>query len=170
MYANTNSSLPRFEVYTEEDSGRWGKATERSIKLYFNQLDKVARPGRVDFRRAHTCYEVKTGAGEIDSLLNSKLKYVLYIPVVNEAMPIEKQEGFLLSRTDFLDILDNLGLIRSKISSAGIQKVTIQTFWNHSKNKPHGAKYYSLLDACYETCLMTLEDFLQNNGKIEEEG
>ena len=165
MKDNNNLTI-RFDSYKAEDSGRWGKAMERAPKARFGMKDKVAAPGRMDFRRARVNYEIKTGAGEIDGLLKSRLRYVLYVPVVCEDKGEAEQEGFLLEREPFLEILDNLGLIRTKISTAGQEKVTIQTFWNHSKNKPHGRKYYDLLDACYEACIMTLEEFFEAEGKI----
>lgn len=166
-YTMSNNLSIRFDSYQAEDSGKWGKALERSCKVHFSMKDKVSRPGTVDFRRARVCYEVKSGAGEVKALINSKLKYVLYIPVVDEDKAEDQQEGFLLERETFLQILDDLGLLRRKVTTRGTETVSIQTFWNHSKNKPHGRKYYDLIDALYENSLMTLEDFFQAEGKIQ---
>ena len=153
--------------YKMEDSGKMGKTFERELKATFNQKEVVARQGKIDFRRDRKCYEVKTGAGELDFLLHSSIKYVVYVPVVNMQEAIERQEGFVMERATFLDCLDAVGLIRTKKSTAGEMKTTIQTFWNTKQNKPHGAKLYKLLDLLYENCLMTLEDYFENNGKLD---
>lgn len=156
--------------YQVTDSGMNGKTFERDLKAFFNQKAIVSRQGKIDFRRARTCYEVKTGAGELDYLLHSKVKYVVYVPVVVMNQPVDRQEGFILDRKTFLSILEDVGLIRSKISTSGQVKTTIQTFWNGAKNAPHGKKYFALLDRLYEESLVTFDSFLDNNGKLEKEG
>lgn len=153
--------------YKISDCGKNGKGFERDLKALFNQNAIVSKQGKIDFRRASKCYEVKTGAGELDYLLNSKIKYVIYVPVVDENAEISRQEGFILERKTFLDTLDNLGLIREKTATNGLHKVTIQTFWNAKQGKPHGTKYYKLIDSLYEVALMTLEEFFENNGKLD---
>lgn len=156
--------LYSFDSYKVEDSGRWGKAFERANKAHFGQADKVSKQGAVDSRRKGKCFEDKTGAGELDYLYRSKVKYVKFVPVVAENVAVCYQEGFIFDRVTFLTMLEELGLVRSKISTSGQEKVTIQTFWNHSKNKPHGAKYYKLIDACYDRCIMTLEEYYEAGG------
>lgn len=152
--------------YKISDSGKLGKAFERDLKAFFNQKAIVAKQGKIDFRRDRKCYEVKTGAGEITMLLKSNIKYVVYVPVVNATINIEKQEGFIVSREIFLNGLNELGLIRDKISSAGINVKSIQTFWNNKENKPHGTKYFKLLDFLYENSIMTLDEYFDCNGKF----
>lgn len=153
--------------YKMTDCGKSGKTFERDLKAMFNQRAIVSKQGKIDFRRDRLCYEVKTGAGELDYLLNSKIKYVIYVPVVNDNADISRQEGFILTRESFLDTLDSLGLIREKTATNGLRKVTIQTFWNAKQGKPHGSKYYKLVDVLYETCIMTLEEYFENNGKLD---
>lgn len=152
--------------YKMEDSGKFGKTFERDLKASFCQKAVVAKQGKIDFRRDRKCYEVKTGAGELDYLLKSSIKYVVYVPVVSMDYPVEQQEGFILNRADFLQILEEVGLIREKTSTAGAHKVTIQTFWNHKKNAPHGAKYEKMLDRLYDACIMTLEEYFEQSGKF----
>ena len=156
--------------YKITDSGKNGKTFERDLKAFFNQKAVVSKQGKIDFRRARNCYEVKTGAGELDYLLHSKVRYVVYVPVVRMNQPIDRQEGFILERETFLSILDEVGLIRSKVSTSGQMKTTIQTFWNVGKDKPHGKKYFVLIDRLYEDSLVTFDFFLDNNVKLEEEG
>lgn len=152
--------------FGNNDSGRLGKAFECDLKAKFDQAVKVSAQGKIDFRRDNKCFEVKTGAGELDFLYKSKVKYVVYVPVVVEAQDIEAQEGFVLEREAFLNCIEAAGLLRNKISSSGQEKVTIQTFWNGKLNKPHGKKYFALLDLLYDNCLMTLEEYFNCDGKF----
>ena len=152
--------------YKFTDCGKNGKTFERDLKAYFNQLNKVAKQGKVDFRRDKKCYEIKTGAGEIDGLLRGSIKYVVYVPIVVAENDITQQEGFILERETFLNCLAECNLIRNKIATNGSEKTTIQTFWNNSKKAPHGKAYFKLLDSLYENCLMTLEDYLECEGKF----
>lgn len=152
--------------YKMTDCGANGKTFERDLKALFNQKAVVAKQGKIDFRRDNKCYEVKTCAGELDQLLHSKVKYVVYVPVIQPKLKITAQEGFILERETFLECLNSCGLIREKVSSSGQHKVTIQTFWNNAKGKPHGAKYFKLLDSLYESCIMTLEDYFDCGGRF----
>lgn len=152
--------------YKQADSGILGKTFERDLKAMFNQRAIVAKQGKIDFKRDRKCYEVKTGGGELDYLMRSTIKYVVYVPVVDFSAPIVKQEGFIVERDTFLRILDEVGLIRTKTATCGAQRVTIQTFWNHKQGKAHGARYGKLLDALYEESLMTLEDYFDCEGKF----
>lgn len=156
--------LYSFDSYKATDCGKWGKAFERANKEHFGQRDKVSKQGAVDSRRHGKCFEDKTGAGELDFLYHSKVKYVKYVPVVAENVAVCYQEGFIFEREAFLEMLEEIGLVRTKISTSGQEKVTIQTFWNHKLNKPHGKKYFDLLDACYERCIMTLEEYYEAGG------
>ena len=155
----------RKEMYKSTDDGAMGKTFERDLKVLLGQADKVASPGKADFRRRYKYGESKTGAGELGELGGKLIKgssFVIYVPVVNMNLPVEKQEGFVLDRATFIETLEELGLIRTKKSTYGTMKVTIQTFWNHSKNKPHSLKKYNaLLDALYERCEMTLEEWVR---------
>ena len=152
--------------YKTIDSGAFGKAFERDLKAEFNQKAKVAKQGKIDFRRDHKCFEVKTGAGELDGLLKSKVKYVIYVPVVEADRAVTEQEGFILDKAIFLEVLTACNLIRHKVSTSGQEKVTIQTFWNRAKNAPHGKGYARLLDGLYENSIMTLEEYFDCDGKF----
>ena len=154
--------------YKVTDSGALGKTFEREVKAFFNQKAVVAKQGKIDFRRKNKCYELKTGGGELDFLYKSKIKYVIYVPVVVGTLPVEKQEGFVLERETFLELLEEVGLVRHKVSTSGQEKVTIQTFWNHSKNKPHGKKYFDLLDKLYDESLVTFDQFAADEGILDE--
>lgn len=152
--------------YKTTDSGKFGKAIEISIKEYFNRKNtNVSSAGKTDFIKARKHYEVKTGAGEL-GLLDGRLvkgsSLVLYVPVVYGDGTIEEQEGFFLTRENFLKAIEISGLMRTKKATNGTIKTTIQTFWNAKQNKPHSVKAYNrLLDAMYEMCECTLEEWLE---------
>lgn len=152
--------------YKAIDSGAIGKTFERDLKAEFNQRAKVAKQGKIDFRRDNKCFEVKTGSGELDGLFKSKVKFVIYVPVVEADKAVTEQEGFILDKAVFLEVLNNANLIRHKVSTSGQEKVTIQTFWNRAKNAPHGKGYARLLDGLYENAIMTLEEYFDCGGKF----
>lgn len=155
----------RKEMYKANDDGAMGKTFERDLKVLLGQADKVASPSKADFRRRYKYGEIKTGAGELGDLGGKLIKgssFVVYVPVVDMEKPAEKQEGFILDRVTFIEMLEELGLIRTKKSTSGAMKVTIQTFWNHKAGKPTSVKKYNaLLDALYERCEYTLEEWLE---------
>ena len=134
--------------------GGLGKATEENIKEFLHLVVKVSKAGQTDMRKSRICYEIKTGAGELGNYGEKLVKgssRVIYIPVVDADLPVESQEGFVMSRELFLQILDECGMIREKTSTAGIRKITIQTFYNRKLNKPHGRGLNKMLNAFYST-------------------
>ena len=148
------------------DCGRIGRAIESALT---GKPCKSA--GKIDWYHLGVRYEIKHGGGELGEAGKRLLKgvqRVLYIPVpvtycdANgvEWIDLHQQEGFLLSRDAFLLSLEQADLLREKKPTAGSLKVTIQTFWNAKQNKPHGRKVYALLDALYENCDQTLEEFI----------
>jgi hypothetical protein len=151
--------------YSMTDCGRYGKAMETA------DTGKHCKPaGKVDAWHFGKRMEWKTGAGELgnagDSLL-AGVQLVAFVPVVEDGVALEKQEGFVLTREGFLQALEEAGAIREKTSTAGVRKVTIQTFWNRKQGKPHGSLYFRILDAMYSNCLMTLEEWAENGKKVE---
>lgn len=162
-------------TYKKNDCGAIGKLFEAELKRTVGLKEAVSKAGKVDMRKCKKNYEIKQGAGELGNAGDKLLKgcsRVVYVPVVTGEPKseedisewIKSQEGFVLERETFLQCIENAGLLREKISSAGIAKITIQTFWNNKLDKPHGKKYYALLDQLYENCLCTLEDWLEEVG------
>lgn len=150
-------------IYKANDCGAFGKTTERALKEFLGLKVKVAKQGCTDVTKSHVRYEVKTGAGELGNLGEKLVKgssMVIYVPVVDMDADIEHQQGYVMPKEVFLDVLDACGLIREKTSTEGIRKVTIQTFWIASKNKPHGRKYFRLVELLEENCDMTLAEWL----------
>ena len=145
---NMNDYVAKYG-YKSTDTGAIGKAFERACKEYLHMLSKVARAGQSDLRRAKVYYEVKTSSGELGNDGEKLVKgssLVIYCPRVESDKELDEQTAFVLSRADFLLVLESCGLLREKISTNGQRKITIQTFWNNKLNAPHGKKYFKLLD------------------------
>ena len=169
---NMNDYVAKYG-YKFTDTGATGKAFERACKEHLHMLSKVARAGQSDLRRAKVYYEVKTSSGELgndgEKLIKGSSR-VIYCPRVESDKELKKQVAFVLSRVDFLLVLESCGLLREKTSTNGQRKITIQTFWNNKLNAPHGKKYYKLLDAlnaCVENGrAMTFAEWLDNGWTI----
>jgi len=152
--------------YTNRGQGNLGCNTEANLNKFLGRSPICHGQGQVDIYRldGHNT-EVKTGSGVICE--GSEFKpwkgstVVIYVPVVNEDLPIEKQEGFVIKRDVFVKILQDLNLCKY---DKGRDKWNINTLWNRSKNAPHGTKIFRLLDRLYEECEMTLEEFLELNA------
>lgn len=169
---NMNDYVAKYG-YKPTDTGATGKAFERACKEHLHMLSKVARAGRSDLRRAYVYYEVKTSSGELgndgEKLVKGSSR-VIYCPRVESDKELNEQVAFVLSRADFLLVLESCGLLREKISTNGQRKITIQTFWNNKLNAPHGKKYFKLLDAL-NTCVacgqaMTFTSWLENGWTL----
>lgn len=130
----------------EKDGGFWGKCLELAVKDYYHKPLTLSPAGYCDIRIGSRNVEVKNGAGGLGSVGRQLLKgsgLVLYIPVLYPEYPLTRQDGYVMERPDFLDALEEAGAIRGKDGS----RITIQTFWNRSKNKPHGKLLSKMLDA-----------------------
>ena len=97
------------------------------------------------------------------------LEFAIFLRNASEK-ELEEQVAFVLSRADFLFVLESCGLLREKISTNGQRKITIQTFWNNKLNAPHGKKYFKLLDAL-NTCVacghaMRFSEWLENGWTL----
>ena len=159
-YKNNYSNL---ENYTLTDCGAFGKAFESALTG-----KRCKAQNKVDRWLGKTRLEVKTSAGELGNAGSRLLAHtdkVIYcpVPLANADGYVDPyvQEAFVLTREEFLQALAEAGALREKTSTAGVRKVTIQTFWNRKANKPHGVLLYRLLDALYEHCECTLEELLE---------
>lgn len=159
--------------YKPTDTGATGKAFERACKEHLHMLSKVARAGQSDLRRANIYHEVKTGGGELgndgEKLVKGSSR-VIYCPRVESDKELNEQVAFVLSRADFLLVLESCGLLREKVSTNGQRKITIQTFWNNKLDAPHGKKYFKLLKTLNALVdfgqAMTFADWLKNGWTL----
>lgn len=169
---NMNGYVAKYG-YKSTDTGAAGKAFERACKEHLHMLSKVARAGQSDLRRANVYHEVKTGGGELgndgEKLVKGSSR-VIYCPRVESDKELEKQVAFVLSRADFLLVLEHCGLLREKVSTNGQRKITIQTFWNNKLDAPHGKKYFKLLETLNALVdfgqAMTFADWLKNGWTL----
>lgn len=159
--------------YLSTDTGAAGKAFERACKEHLHMVSKVSRAGVSDMKRACKWYEIKSGAGELGNMGDKLIRgsnRVIYCPRIETKKELDKQIAFVLSRADFLLVLETCGLLREKTSTNGQRKFTIQTFWNNKLDAPHGKKYYKLLDAlnaCVESGrAMTFAEWLDNGWTL----
>lgn len=157
--------------FSWKDCGAFGKAMECALtkKNYVkaqNKADYISK--RLDGKKIS--YEIKTGAGKLSMNSHHELahcRYVIYVPVVQfdeeGTVNAEMQEGFIVEKTAFVEMLNEIGLLRTdKDYGNGQRGYAIQTFWNCSKNAPTSKKAYArLLNALYDTCEMTLKEFLE---------
>lgn len=147
--------------------GERGACFELALKDFYGLEPIVSGQLEIDIRidvdgttkNGNKC-EVKTGAGQL--LHNCKgNKYIIYCPLPEMDLSLERQEAFIMRRTEFIKMLKEIGGYReSKTTTAGTKTEAIQTFWNGKLNKPHGKLYERLLDALYERA-MPLQEVLE---------
>lgn len=143
-----------------------GDCAELAIKDFYGLPLEVSKAGIIDIKikidgniKTFNNVEIKTGAGRLLHDCKGN-KYMIYIPVVDRSKDILHQEGFLIKRTVFINLLKEIGLYRAcKQSKDRAPSEAIQTFWIEKNNAPHGKKYYLLLDELYEKG-MPLQEFL----------
>lgn len=134
----------------EKDSGLVGDALELAIKDFYGRPLVISKQGHSDIRIGNRNYEIKNGGGELgneDGKLVKGSGWAIYVPVVLVDYPLSRQDGYVMTRQDFIDSLDEAGAIRRKTSTSGQKKVTIQTFWNRKLNKPHGRLMFRMIEA-----------------------
>lgn len=122
--------------FKNTDSGKYGKAFEIAVKIYFNgnkgNSHKVALKGHTDMQYHGATYEIKSNCGELGSDLMNK-DYIIYSMdnIVDCFYPLT---AVVMTPAEFWNMLDTLGLIRTKTTTAGTVKTTIQSYKN-SKRK-----------------------------------
>ena len=158
----------------EKNCGWRGDAFETGTKEFLGfKNPHVSKSGKPDLRRGGIWYEFKHSAGELgvygDKLVKGS-SMVCYAPIIRDDDELAYIDAYVLSRENFLTILENVGLLREKVSTNGQRKITIQTFWVIKSNTPNGKKYFKLLDAL-NACVndgkaMTFTDWLENGWTL----
>lgn len=143
------------QVYAwERDNGLLGHALELALKDYLGKPLTLSPAGRCDVRLGTRNCEIKQGAGILGPVGGKLLKgsgLMLFVPVVLEDYDILHQQGYITERPEYLEAMDRAGALREKVTSKGLRVVTLQTFWNRSKNKPHG-RLLSRMEEELEAC------------------
>ena len=133
MTINYTNTINQFKA---TDCGRYGKAFEINVKHFLNgnrgNANKVSAKGKTDVQNKGIKYEVKSNCGEInDDIL--KNDYIIYTPD-NKTDFEHPEHAFVIPAQAFVDMFHALGLVRTKKSTNGQLKTTIQSFRN-SKRK-----------------------------------
>ena len=130
---DTEKTLYEFK---DTDAGKYGKAFEINVKHYLNgnrgNANKVSAKGKTDVQNKGIKYEIKSNCGEInDDIL--KNDFIIYTPN-NVDDYSEVQRAYVIPAEDFVTMFNDLGLVRTKKSTNGQLKTTIQSYRN-SKRK-----------------------------------
>lgn len=157
-----------------KNCGWRGDAFETGTKEFLGfKNPHVSKSGKPDLRRGGRWYEFKHSAGELGAVNDKLVKgssMVCYAPIIRDNDELANIKAYVLSREDFLAILENVGLLREKTSTNGQRKITIQTFWVNKSDKPNGKKYFYLVDALEKAikdgCAMRFADWLENGWAL----
>ena len=131
---NYTDTINRFKA---TDSGRYGKAFEINVKHYLNgnrgNSNVVSAKGKTDVKSKGVKYEIKSNCGEINADI-MKNDFIIYTDN-NEATFDKPEQARVIPTADFIAIIDALGLRRTKKSTNGQLKVTIQSYRNSNKKR-----------------------------------
>lgn len=124
------------------------------------------------------CIDVKQGSSVLSYTNEEKTlckgsKLVLFIPVVeiatsSQVIP-QRQEGFILNKFDFLEMLRSIDLVREDKPQTNKDyfEMSIQSFYNRKQGKPTSQrKFDQLIDGLYNTCICTLEDLINLKPQV----
>lgn len=158
----------------EKNCGWRGDAFETGTKEFLGfKNPHVSKAGKSDLRRGDRWYEFKHSAGELGNEGEKLVKgssMVCYAPIIRDDDELAYIEAYVLSRENFLAILENVGLLREKTSTNGQRKITIQTFWVNKSDKPNGKKYFYLINALekavQEGYAMQFSEWLKNGWTL----
>ena len=130
---NYNETINQFKA---SDSGKYGKALEINVKHFLNgnkgNTDRVSAKGKTDVTSKGVKYEVKSNCGEINDNIMSN-DFIIY-SYDNKSDWNKPEQCHVIPAADFINELEQLGLIRVKKSTNGQLKKTIQSYAN-SKRK-----------------------------------
>lgn len=148
---NYNETINQFK---DSDSGKFGKAFEINVKHYLNgnkgNANKVSAKGKTDVTSKGIKYEVKSNCGEINGDI-FKNDYIIYT-YDSENTFATPEQARVIPAGEFVEIVKNCGLLRTKKSTNGQLKTTIQSYKN-SKRK--ASTWASIIDS-----YPTLEQFI----------
>ena len=121
--------------FKASDSGKYGKAFEINAKHYLNgnkgNSSKVSAKGKTDVKFKGVTFEIKSNCGEINPNIK-KNGFVIYT-MDNEHDYIEPWKAYVIPSNEFVQLIKKLGLMRTKKSSNGEWKTTIQSYKNSNK-------------------------------------
>ena len=132
MKKNDFNYTTTIEQFKSTDCGRYGKAFEINVKHFLNgnrgNSNKVSAKGKTDVKSKGVKYEIKSNCGELnDDIL--KNDFIIYTPD-NVAEYDKPANAKVISSHDFVNLFHTLGLVRTKKSTNGQLKTTIQSYRN----------------------------------------
>lgn len=120
--------------FADKDCGKYGKIFEIMTKLYLNGYRGnsciVSPKGKVDVIWKGHKIEVKSNCGELTDVTKSEYVIYTYDSQTDIAFP---HDGRITTVDNFLNSLDELNMIRTKKTTNGYIKTTIQTYKNSNK-------------------------------------
>ena len=123
------------ESMNPKDSGRFGKIGEIMVKYYINGYRGnslvVSGKGKTDVKYHGLTLEIKSNCGELEKI--SKNDFVVYT-MDNRTDYNRPQDWKVIPAAEFFQMMEKLGLVREKKTTAGYIKTTIQSY-NNSKRK-----------------------------------
>lgn len=149
--------------FNDYDDGKFGKLMEQIL----SRKEYCERQNAPDLYGHRRRIEIKTSAGTLSDDMGNILKgisTVFYFPVVrieeNGMLDLEKQEGYILTKENFIQAIQDAGLFRIRKGTDGRDRYAINTFWNRKKNAPHGKKYFTLCELLEQNCIETYAEWL----------
>lgn len=108
--------------------------------------------------------EVKSNGSPL-AIAAERSSIMAYAFCVNLEKPLNKQWGYVLSRSAFMEIGEKLHHIVSGTTSGGrVHTLKTQTVWNNKKNAPHGAKAFKLEDEYIKAGARSFEEYFIERG------
>ena len=129
---NYNETINRFKA---TDCGRYGKAFEINVKHFLNgnrgNSDVVSAKGKTDVKYRGMTFEIKSNCGEIAKI--EKNHFVIY--TMDNKNDFDRPENArVIPSVEFVQIINHIGLFRTKKTTNGYMTYAIQTY-NNSKRK-----------------------------------
>lgn len=124
-----------FENTNTNDSGRSGKALEIGVKTLLNgkrgNNSHVSAKGKHDVKYHGLTLEIKSNCGEINDNIDSN-DYIVYT-MDNEHNCLKPWNTRVMTVEQFKALFYGLGLVRTKTSTSGAVRTTIQSYKNSKK-------------------------------------
>lgn len=117
---------------------------------------------RADFISGGLCLETKHNCSMVDVLFSrKKVDYVSYCPDYRVGDPVELV-SYVMSKDNFITVLEKAGLLREKVDSKGCHHVAIQSYKNSKKKYE---LFLDLLDEYNEMSLTEYREMIREKGK-----
>lgn len=121
--------------FKSTDCGKYGKCFEMNVKRFLNgkrgNVEHVSAKNHADVHYHGERLEIKSNCGEINDDI-AKNDYIVYT-MASELDYMTPENARVLTVEQFTTMLEMLGLVRTKTSTSGAVKTTIQSYKNSKK-------------------------------------